>query len=542
MIERPRLASPGMSPRRPRQHDPLYHRLSDAERFVLRSVREGRVADFDERFAAAYPELHDSHAWDHRTIRSTVLADLCVGRYGPLAMTPFGVRIKGARVVGEWQLSGATIACVVSLHRCLIPETIWLRDTHLRLINLAGSRTGSIQADRLRADGGVYLRHLFVALGEVRLSDAHIEGDLDCSGGTFHSRTGLAIRADRLRCTGSVFFSSWERSGSDAKDDSRLAPRAPTRPSPDLVLPNRWFSARGTVRLIDATIGANVVCQKASFSNPDGDALLADNARIGGALIWSDLKAPLEGCVSLANAHVQTLDVRGARWPKQDKLVLEGFQYESLRTHGTISAEGCLKVLRLQRPLPFHPQPYEQLVKVLRAMGHDDDARTIAIEKRREQGRLHPSRMIRAENILLNVLVGYGYRPWRTIAFMGIFIVTGMFIFGGAYRYGIMAPTKSLVTSPSSSGSSNPAVRMQYQPFNALVYSADVFLPIVDLQQETYWQPTNAYYTTVTSPTGARYDVDMGMACRIYMWLHIAFGWILSTITVAALTGLIKKD
>jgi hypothetical protein len=33
-----------------------------------------------------------------------------------------------------------------------------------------------------------------------------------------------------------------------------------------------------------------------------------------------------------------------------------------------------------------------------------------------------------------------------------------------------------------------------------------------------------------------------GWAVTIYMWLHIAFGWIASALFVAGITGLVKRD
>ena len=53
-------------------------------------------------------------------------------------------------------------------------------------------------------------------------------------------------------------------------------------------------------------------------------------------------------------------------------------------------------------------------------------------------------------------------------------------------------------------------------------------LPIVDLHQEKYWLPD------------AR--KDYGWLYQAYLWLHIIFGWILTTVLVAGLTGLVKKD
>ena len=67
--------------------------------------------------------------------------------------------------------------------------------------------------------------------------------------------------------------------------------------------------------------------------------------------------------------------------------------------------------------------------------------------------------------------------------------------------------------------------------FQPIVYSLDTFIPIVDLHQETNW-----------IPQPERGKSWVGRWARFYLWVHIAFGWILTTVAVAGFTGLIKKD
>ena len=118
-------------------------------------------------------------------------------------------------------------------------------------------------------------------------------------------------------------------------------------------------------------------------------------------------------------------------------------------------------------------------------------------------------------------------------------------IFSNAYHYGVMHPSKERVylhdcyTGQMSSckgwstfdrrWSGEPIhLPADYPEFNSFVYSVDTFLPIVDLHQENYWLP--------------RGDGDWGWFFRLYLWLHIAVGWLLSTVAVFGLTGLIRKD
>jgi hypothetical protein len=62
---------------------------------------------------------------------------------------------------------------------------------------------------------------------------------------------------------------------------------------------------------------------------------------------------------------------------------------------------------------------------------------------------------------------------------------------------------------------------MDSPKFNSLVYSIDTFVPLVNLYQAKYWLPNNRFL-------------------RLYHWVHIAFGWILTTLLVVGLTGLVR--
>ena len=62
----------------------------------------------------------------------------------------------------------------------------------------------AVSADRLMTKGSVYLRRGFSAEGEVRLLSANIGGDLDCADGKFHNSDRDALSADGLTTKGSV--------------------------------------------------------------------------------------------------------------------------------------------------------------------------------------------------------------------------------------------------------------------------------------------------------------------------------------------------
>ena len=74
-----------------------------------------------------------------------------------------------------------------------------------------------------------------------------------------------------------------------------------------------------------------------------------------------------------------------------------------------------------------------------------------------------------------------------------------------------------------------------YSTFQPLLYSADLILPLVDLQQENDWSP-------MVLQSDGRSSLWGGICVRWLMWLEILFGWGMSLLLVAVLGNLVKKD
>ncbi|MDS4011156.1 MAG: hypothetical protein RKK15_07135, partial [Defluviicoccus sp.] len=175
----------------------------------------------------------------------------------------------------------------------------------------------------------------------------------------------------------------------------------------------------------------------------------------------------------------------------------------------------------------FSPQPYEQLAKVLRQMGHDDDARKIAIARKQALIARSGNRASRLARHLVLWPVGYGYRPGRALWCLLALIAFGTLIFSGPVGGGAMLPVK-LGEAQVTAYRTCAALPSGYPRFQPLVYAIDTALPIIDFHQEAWWMPDGA-------------DVR-GFWTQIYLWLHIALGWLLTTLGIAAVTGIIKRD
>ncbi|MEY4951595.1 MAG: hypothetical protein RL299_19 [Pseudomonadota bacterium] len=74
----------------------------------------------------------------------------------------------------------------------------------------------------------------------------------------------------------------------------------------------------------------------------------------------------------------------------------------------------------------------------------------------------------------------------------------------------------------------------EYTTFQPQLYSLDLILPLVDLQQESDWAPI------VESSPGV--NLPFGVFLRWLMWAEILFGWLASLTLVAILGRLIERD
>ncbi|OAN48877.1 hypothetical protein A6A05_02515 [Magnetospirillum moscoviense] len=293
----------------------------------------------------------------------------------------------------------------------------------------------------------------------------------------------------------------------------------------------RRSTVKGRVYLIGADIGGSLECSGSYLDGGDEPALRADMLKVAGAIfLRNGFRA--NGALVLDRAHVGALNDSPDCWPTQKGgLELNGFTYGALAAHCGLDSDSRLRWLHLQPKLNyFDPQPYEQLAKVMKAQGHNADARAVLIAKERDR-RPFLQWHKRVLSVLFDVLVGYGYRPWLAAVWMAVFIAGGALAVAQADHLGHMVPAKERVYMDKAYVADR-VLPAEYPHLQPVVYSLDVFLPFVDLQQEDYWMPTDQ--------RGQARVFGRGM--MLWRWLHIAFGWALSALFVAGITGLIKKE
>jgi hypothetical protein len=550
--------------------------LLPAERRIIADLRRG---DFDRLGDGKRPD----HPAPDRIVRGELLRFLLLG--GEEGRRPHE---KGVRVSGGW------ISGVLDLEGCRVPRDIGLKDCHLEAapvlrsaiidsLFLDGSWLPGLSADRLHARGGVTL-HSAVVAGQIELSGATLGGSLEGDGATLERAGGVALAAEGLSARGILLRGASVTGGIDiagARLVAGIEGRGLTLLHPDNIALDadsldvgsnvvlRHARIEGEVSLVGALIEGDLDCLGTVFANPGGDALDLGRAVIEGGFLMRE-GARIDGTLDMTGARIGTLHDNAEAWPGPGDLLLNRCIYSGF-IDGPVDAARRLDWLSRQSAArwgeDFWPQPYEQLATVFREMGHDEDARTVLIEKERLQRAARRARttnlawraVLAAKDRLLGVTLGYGRQPLLAFLWLFMFWLIGAGVFSHANSSGAMKPNSPVILrSPEWTGcrlekgrrielpgATQPLVGrretgqsqlecfrsqfevLSYPEFNPWFYSLDTLFPVLEIGQRDFWRP---------DPEQA-----WGRSAINYFYFQSIIGWALSLLAIAGFSGLVKS-
>ncbi len=453
----------------------------------------------------------------------------------------------------------------------------------------------ALSADGVDVTGDMFLSDGFKATGEVRLLGARVGGNLSCVGGQFEVEQGDAFSADGVDLKGDLFLSDgFKATGTvrllgakiggvlsciggqfEAKEgDALSAEGADVEGS---VFLRDGFRTTGTLRLAGMNIGGNLECIGVQLAPTVNPALFLDRIVVRGAWHLHNLPQPV--CVDASHADVAVLMDDLTAWAPGS--VLDGFRYAAFGGPAATSGTNRLQWLRRQSDAhlgetnagtDFRPQPWRQLQRVLREMGHNEDAKQVGIafeDHLRAIGRLGQSppgtpaplaalkrAVAKAGHFTFGLLAGYGYRPIRLLGWMA----SVWFLCGAAYWWlalpprSALAPSDPLVFQNPSYRECLPdnrdrpgnwylcgPLRGEYTTFSPLAFSLDVMLPVVDLGQEKTW---GAFVPTPREePLEELFGhFHWGHGARLLIWFETLFGWLSSLLLVAIVSGFSRRN
>jgi hypothetical protein len=391
-----------------------------------------------------------------------------------------GIRAVGARIDGDLYAGGITVSGGCVLVGAEIGGVLTLRYAHLR--NAGGT---ALEAGGLRLGRGLLLSHL-QADGAVRLPGARIGAMLRLDNAHLSNPGGQALSAEALTVDSDIFAQHLTADGC-------------------LYLPSAQIG--GGFRLDGATLsaagstGAVIFADRAAINRDlalrdefttDGDMRFS-GTQIGGQLDITGMQASAS-LLDLSGAHAGNIRDTYEAWPA--RVNLDGFTYSALNQKITVQQR--LEILGRQsgdQPHDYYrPHPYEQLAAHYRALGNDDDARTVLLTKQRHRRRTLPLAP-RIAGYILDAAVGYGYRPLRAVMWVTVLLIAGSVYFSRVH------PT------PSGPGSA--------PPYNAILFAADQLIPVVKFGQQDAWQVHGIAQYVAVALTACGWTLGIAIAAAV---------------------------
>jgi hypothetical protein len=502
--------------------------LSDAEQILWDRFPYGVTVDYSSGDSEIDDPARAAEWGPERTIRAEVVCALLLGARAPIPGRTAGVRVTGARIVGQSELRHGRIEVPLTLRRCWIEDTLRLDESIAMSIDLSGSHVGRILAEGARIRGSLKLDDTTVSgdpafalrldeitvdtdlsakrmtcLGPVRLNGANIGAILDMTGSTLSQPGDVALNLGSARIGRAMLLS-------DARLKGQL--RLPGAYCGGLALLSRThitevagtaieaegfevsgdgyfqhgFQADGGVVLVGAKFGGILSFRGSKLhSDAHNPALHCGGMQVSRGLYLNhgfrsvgevrligvqigghlDLVGIAEDCGPLTLYHASVATIRDGKvenWPSE--VLIDGLTYNAFDPY--LPGKDRLELLRRQRG-GYRAQPYEFMAAYYRALGHEEDARVVLMEKervRRAEGRPWD----RFVGVIFGTLVGYGYRPARALLF-SVLIQIAASAFFASWRPTQVRPEDHVVYYPA-------------------LYAADLFVPIVHFGQADAFQ------------------------------------------------------
>ncbi|MFG3441163.1 hypothetical protein ACGF0J_28265 [Nonomuraea sp. NPDC047897] len=452
----------------------------------------------------------DGDAWGpERTVRADVITSLLLGAREAATGSVAAVRLRGARITGSLAIIGGTVEHDLDLKGCHLDQPVLLTGTTTRSVRLTDCALPGLSGGGMRVAGHLSLSGSTVT-GTVRLARAQFESGLWLAGtritaddawalsaGSMVVESGATLRnADitgGVRLVGSRVNGDLNLEGATLRNPGGRALNADDMVVEGAVHCTRGFTALGCVRVRGARVNGTFSVSGTIRSADTPYALHASHMEV--REFYLKPAEPIDGVVNLAYSRIGTLQDDPDTWP--DRLRLNGLVYDRLRGSGVTRRIDWAG----RDPEGFRPQPYEQLAAWYLRDGNDALARRTQLAKLRARRRTQ-GLGLRVWGRLLDVTVGYGYRPWLAGVWFAVLLLTGTISFA-------LNPPRPL----------KPDEAPVFDPF---AFSFDLLLPLPAFGQREMFDPA-------------------GWTQGLAYGLVIA-GWILATALVAGATRVLRPQ
>lgn len=389
----------------------------------------------------------------------------------------------------------------------------------------------AIMADRCKVNGRLSLCGIHCAQGSVSVWAARIGGDWDFRDAHVNGCNGNLI-ANEAQIAGWVLMDRCKIAGILSVQRAQIG--------------GDWTNGSETTQIGDiprivacgVTVFGDVRFQGSERDSVEPQEIDFSDATFHRQLSVQDSKSQF--VLKLGGTRIGTLDVSPPAGDQAKSWTFSGMQMSSLSSVNREKVEALLNLYKVAESAQFDPQPYRHLFRVLRDAGYSELATIVIVELHRERARRQIDLASGRAKITLTCFdyvkssVNYGYSYSRAaycalgICVLAALVYTGIATWGMHY----MAPTAALSMANSAESGSRPYVP-GYPGFSGPIYALDHFLPIVDFGQASAWHPR-------VDPDDGRFNCA-GWVLTFLNHFLIASGWVLSTLLVTALSGVMRR-
>lgn len=512
-------------------NDPL---TTEAERRLIEACRKGMAC----KLGPLPPETGEAP-----TVRAEVIRCLALE---VTSLHEAGVWLEGARITGQLDLRFAKCRGSLILARCRFVQVVNLKHAEIPELSLDKSYLIGLRGQSMKISGSLFLSNSR-ATGTIDINQAKIGDQLACVNCNINGGE-LALSAQAIEVSGSMFL--------------------------------RGAVTIGTIDLNAAIIGGQLDCSGLTIRGSKKTALNCQSMQVKKGFVFFDVICE-SGTLNMTSASITDLVDDLSSWMQSSLTVLDGFNYRQLTGNQSAAKNFASRKAWLENGSnfkgEFFPQPYTQFAKVMRASGHLREARKTLMERERLLARanrlaaykrpederyLFPLENPLADlryalrwtwDSLLRLCAGYGFAPLRTVTAMALLICAAWFAADRTWDEGSFAPNSDVilvspgwqallerdclpdptlqdcVKNPANVWSSDPDNGLDWDSFHALGYAADLVIPVLDLGQTSAWAPSK--------DRGA-----WGHWLWWARWVFVAFGWTLTAMGAAAVTGIMQRN
>ncbi len=460
---------------------------------------------------------------------------------------------------GEVNLARSTIRGTLEF------QTANIHNPNKKAINASGSR---ITSNVRLGDGSIIL-------GEVDFSAAKIEGQTSVDNQEIYqsqsyalnfqsAQLGMGAIVNNVSTDKEISFATSAIEGQLGFSnlwvdhyDGRAINLQKAAVRNDLIIgPN--VNINGEIRLIGADISGQLSLVKLKVKSKCY-ALNMQDTHCRNTFILHEFSCD-NGIIDLSGANVGTLCDDLKSWPEDARVILNGFTYDRISGAPTDSKARLAWLARGDRLRnEFFPQPYTQLAKVLRNMGHERGARDVLVARDRKIAAEEWTRAYQSLDgtwtkawaslgadlrayisFISRLFFGYGHRREKAVLLLPVFGLIAAALAHCAWEAGDMVPNSDVILTSENWAvvyePDHPAIAwgetpegQSWESFCSLVWGLDLVVPILDLGQTQAWTPST----------------NLGFAGQ-FLWVAkpilTILGWIVLAIAAAGVTDVARRD